>query len=74
MNNVDTLGIRLRSLIFHSDYNIKQTAELLHVRPDTISGYIRGKHFPDLYMVNSICNLFKVSSDYLLGRESVEEN
>lgn len=49
--------------------NIKQQdfAEVLHVKPATVSQYCRGKTTPDYDILRSIAQYFGVTTDYLLG-------
>ena len=46
----------------------KDLAERLHVSVGTISNYENGAHMPDLEKLTELADLFKVTTDYLLGR------
>lgn len=51
-----------------------QLAEILNISQSTLWGYETGKHEPDNTTLQKISNYFKVSIDYLFGRESDFEN
>ena len=46
----------------------KALAERLHVSVGTISNYENGAHMPDVEKLTELADLFKVTTDYLLGR------
>lgn len=47
----------------------KELAELLHVSPSTISKWENGAATPDIYMLDCIAKLFKISVSELLGEK-----
>lgn len=50
----------------------KEAAKALGIGQTTIANYENGTRVPDLMKVGEIADLYKVSVDYLLGRENVE--
>lgn len=46
----------------------RDLAERLHVSVGTISNYENGAHMPDLEKLTELADLFRVTTDYLLGR------
>ena len=46
----------------------KDLAERLHVSVGTISNYENGAHMPDVEKLTELADLFRVTTDYLLGR------
>ena len=55
------------------DHNMtqKELADILFVSVSTISNYEKGIHLPDLIKVTALADYFHVTTDYLLGRSSV---
>ena len=43
-------------------------AELLNTKPQTVSRYERGDRGLDVETILALCDIFSVTSDYLLGR------
>lgn len=58
---------RLNLLRETKNYSQAELAELLDTSRISISHYLRGNRVPDIDMLLKICNLFSVTSDYLLG-------
>ena len=67
MNNEFT--IRLKELRKNKGLTQKDAAKLLGIGQTTIANYENGTRVPDLTKVSEIADLFKVSVDFLLGRE-----
>jgi len=67
MNNEFT--IRLKELRKNKGLTQKDAAKLLGIGQTTIANYENGTRVPDLSKVSEIADLFKVSVDFLLGRE-----
>ncbi len=64
------IGERLTNIRkYHGDYQ-ENLAEKLHVSVHTIASWEQGKSNPSHEMLVSICRLYNVSSDYLLGLAS----
>jgi transcriptional regulator with XRE-family HTH domain len=55
------------------DHGMKQDdlAAIIHVSTSTISSYERGQQFPPIDKLESLADVFHVTTDYLLGRSSV---
>ena len=49
----------------------KELAVQLHVTSGTISNYENGVHLPDIDKLIALADIFQVTTDYLLGRCSV---
>lgn len=64
------LSIRIKSLRKLKGYTQKEFANVLGVGQTTIANYERGIRIPDAEKLPKIANLFGVTVDYLLGRES----
>ena len=63
------IGKRIREL--RRELALTQTglATLLGTTQDTISLWELGKAYPDIIFLISLCKIFKVSADFLLGIE-----
>lgn len=64
---------RLKQLRLELDKTQREIAALLGIARTTYIGYEKGERSPDLEMVDKIAGVFKVSTDYLLGRTDVRE-
>lgn len=64
-------GERLQELRKDKGLSQKQLAALLNLSEFTISSYEHGKTEPNDETFIALCDLFNVSSDYLLGRISL---
>lgn len=62
---------RLRDLRKQLDLSQQDIATKLAVSKQTISQYERGVRTPDLDNLLALCDIFNVSSDYLLGKTDV---
>ncbi len=51
------------------EYNIKQSeiADYCNVSRQTINDYCKGRNYPSLPVLITICKFFDVTSDYMLG-------
>lgn len=58
---------RIHELRLHHSLTQKQLADLIGVKPHTISQYEHGLRKPILRNVNALAKLFGVSAAYLLG-------
>ncbi|HSR04509.1 MAG TPA: helix-turn-helix domain-containing protein [Proteiniclasticum sp.] len=67
MNNEFT--IRIKELRKNNGLTQKDAAKLLGIGQTTIANYENGTRVPDLMKVSEIADLYKVSVDFLLGRE-----
>lgn len=62
-------GQNLKELRLHEKISQKQLGEIFNVCNQTISCWELGTREPDFDTLNLIADYFKVSTDYLLGRE-----
>ena len=62
---------RIRELRKGKHLNQEQLANLIGVTKQAISQYERGVRKPDIPTIDALCDIFNVSSDYLLGKENV---
>mgnify|MGYP002674469943 CR=1 FL=1 len=62
---------RIRQLREEHYMTQEELANKLDVNKQTISQYERGVRNPDFEKLENLCDIFNVSSDYLLGRDSV---
>ncbi|MDD3305571.1 MAG: helix-turn-helix transcriptional regulator [Acetobacterium sp.] len=59
---------RLSELMEERDINQRELADEIGISKQTISFYVNGKRLPDIDNFNLICEFFKVSADYMLGK------
>jgi len=64
-------GNRIRELRAEMKWTQQDLAERLQTTKQAVSQYERGVRKPDLDTLTALCDIFNVSSDYLLGRSSV---
>jgi plasmid maintenance system antidote protein VapI len=62
---------RFNQLLESSQLQQKQLAEIIHIKPQTLNGYLTGYRPCPLDVVVSIADYFNVSVDYLIGRSDV---
>lgn len=67
---INGLPERLRDLREKFTYSQKDVANLLDVSPSLISGYETGERTPSVEVLLQLANLYKCSTDYLLGRNT----
>lgn len=61
------IGKMIKQFRQEKDMTQEQMAECLHVSVAAVSQWETGRTAPDLSMIPALCNLFRVSSDQLLG-------
>ena len=61
---------RLKQLRTESGLSQKELAKLMQVSPSIISSYETGERTPSLENLLSLSDVFKCTTDYLLGKES----
>lgn len=61
---------RLKRLRIEAGLSQKEIANLLQVSPSIISSYETGERTPSLENLLMLSNVFKCSTDYLLGKDS----
>lgn len=66
MNEFKGFGDRLRSAIKDSGYSQKEISEILQINQDTITNYVKEKSLPKVDILFKLCNLLKISSDWLI--------
>lgn len=65
-----SFGMRLRLLRMDRNMQQKDVAEMLGITPAAYGTYERGEREPNLTTLCKIADLFDVSIDYLLGRDT----
>lgn len=66
-----TFRDRLRHLRTLAGYSQQDLADIMNVTKQTISQYERGVRKPDQDTLLELCDIFNVSTDYLLGKTDV---
>lgn len=69
MNMNNEFTARIKELRKNNGLTQKDAAKLLGIGQTTIANYENGTRVPDLMKVSEIADLYKVSVDFLLGRE-----
>ncbi len=64
-------GNRIKELRIEMKWTQQELADRLRTTKQAVSQYERGVRKPDLDTVIALCDIFNVSSDYLLGRSPV---
>ncbi|NFO58501.1 helix-turn-helix transcriptional regulator [Clostridium botulinum] len=62
------LGNRIKQLREEKEISQKDLANLLHISPSTVGMYEQGRRTPSSEILSIMATHFKVSVDYLLGR------
>lgn len=68
---INGLPERLKELRQINRLTQKDVAERLGLSPSIISGYETGERTPSVEIILSLSYLYKCSTDYLLGKESM---
>ncbi len=68
MENNNIFGERLKELRKENGLGQVKLAEELKVSKSIISLWENGLREPGIYAIKAICDFFKVSADYMLGR------
>ena len=66
------LSERLQKLRSKNGLSQKQVADRIGVSPSIVSGYETGERTPSTDVLLSLSYLYNCSTDYLLGRQSIE--
>jgi transcriptional regulator with XRE-family HTH domain len=66
------VGQRIRNLRKSKGYTAKDLSRFLDMAESTVIGWEIGHRSPDLYNLARLADILCVTTDYLLGRESVE--
>lgn len=64
------LSSRMKKLREQKGWYQKDVADKLNIKSNTLSGYENGTRSPDPEMLSKIANLYSVTTDYLLGRDT----
>lgn len=67
---IQGLPNRLRTLRQNYGMSQRSVAAQLDVSPSIVSGYESGERTPSAEMLLALSNLFRCSTDYLLGKEN----
>lgn len=59
---------RLKELRTEKGLTLKQVSEALSIPLQTYANYEHGTREPPLDLIIAICDFYKITSDYLLGR------
>lgn len=59
---------RLKDLRQEKGLTLKQVSALLNIPLSTYANYEQGVREPSIAMLNALCDVYDVSSDYLIGR------
>jgi len=65
------IGENLKSLRKNADLTQDEIAEMLGVSPQSVSKWERGDTYPDITLLPSIANIFKISVDALIGMDRI---
>lgn len=65
---MNKLGERLKELRNERGWTLKQVASELAIPLQTYANYEHGTREPPLDLLISLCDLFKVTADYIIGR------
>lgn len=68
---IKDLPDKLKALRIQYGFTQKQVAEKIGVSPSIVSGYETGERTPSTEVLLSLAYLYKVSTDYLLGKQAV---
>lgn len=71
---IKDLPQKLKSLRGKYGYSQKQVADKIGVSPSIVSGYETGERTPSTEILLSLSYLYNVSTDYLLGKQTVDPN
>lgn len=64
-----TIAERIKELRKRRKYTQKELAELMSVKPATISGWELARNEPSIDSIKKLTKIFEVSTDYLIGNE-----
>lgn len=71
---ISGLSKRLQMARINAELTKKQVAELIGVSESTIGLYESANRQPSLSNMIKLASIYKVTTDYLLGRESTNKN
>ena len=67
---IKELPVKLKQLRLSYNYSQQQVADLINVSPSVVSGYETGERTPSTEVLLKLSNLYKCSTDYLLGKSN----
>lgn len=65
------LGSKIQQILKEQNITQRELAEALHLNPNTVNGYIRGRRFPDCETLSRIAAFLDTNTDYLLGNTNL---
>ena len=65
---MSTFSQRLKEIRLDKKLTLKQVSSMLNIPLTTYANYEQGVREPSLSTLNALCDVYGVSSDYLLGR------
>ena len=68
---ISGLPEKLKDMRKKNNFSQRQVARKLNVSPSIISGYETGERTPSVENILALASLYRCSTDFLLGRESV---
>ena len=71
---IKDLPQKLKALRVQYGFSQKQVAEKIGVSPSIVSGYETGERTPSTEILLSLSYLYNVSTDYLLGKQTLAPN
>lgn len=66
-----SLGNKIKELRKQKQLTQSELAAMLRISPSAVGMYEQGRREPDSETLLKLCDIFNVSSDYLLGKEDV---
>lgn len=68
---IKDLHVKLKYLRSRQHLTQKQVAKILNISPSIVSSYETGERTPSTEVLLSLSNLYKCSTDYLLGKDTL---
>lgn len=68
------IGTRIQELLNERNLTQRELAEVLHLDPNTVNGYIHNRRFPDCETASLIAAYLNISLDYLVGLSNVRQH
>lgn len=68
---MSTYSNRIKELRIGKSLSQERLADMIGTTKQAVSNYERGVRKPDIPTIEALCDIFNVSSDYLLGKEDV---
>ena len=74
MYTLEQIRKNLIEAIKNSGFTQTEIAERLHIKPQSVNDYVRGKSLPALDTFANLCAILDVEADYILGLRDFEGN